>query len=244
MIVSIGVHAETRDTARIETRYGIMDVVEHHLDTVDIRFQGKVVRSFEALNASLYRVTPNSQREFVIVDALTPGMYCHHFFILIELHSDGQVIASRPFGTCKELKGVKFRGETLLVQLVGPYVPGRPKSATPADFEWLNGNIVQLSGEAAPSECKAAAEAAKVGSAPANPDGRMYKVVGQGRLQFLSAPSFGCDQTGVFVIAGDMVRAYQNVEPYTFVRYVNPKSGKAVQGWVMSDRLVEAANTP
>jgi len=215
-----------------------------HEGGVDIRFQGKVVRSAEVDSASLYRVTPNGKREFVIVDGWTPGLYCHHVFYLVELYADGKAVASDQFGACKELQGAKFQGETPLILLSDPYVPGRSRSSETAGFEWKNGSIVQVSGELpakSASECAMAVDATKADSSPIDPVHRAYKVTGKGRLQFLSAPDLGCEQIGVFVIAGDTVTADKRFGAYTFAHYVNPKSGKAAHGWVLSSRLVEVS---
>jgi hypothetical protein len=111
-------------------------------------------------------------------------------------------------------------------------------------FEWKNGNIVQVSGEVpakSPSECAAATDATRVGSSSIDPGHRAYKVSGKGRLQFLSAPDLSCEPTGVFAIAGDTVIAGRNFGAYTFVHYVNPKSGRPAQGWLLSSRLVEVS---
>lgn len=141
-ILSIGVQAGTGDKTRIEKGYGIIDVAEHS-ETVDIRFRGKVVHSVQALGASLYHVTPNSKREFVVVDALTPGLHCRHVFLLVELYADGKAIASNPFGTCKELRSVEFNGDAPRIRLGEPDIPERRRSREPTDFEWRDGRIVQ-----------------------------------------------------------------------------------------------------
>lgn len=240
VVLSIGVQAQSKDTKRLETRYGTMSVAGH-ADFVDIVFGDDLVRSFEALDASLYRVTPQGQREFVIVDVLTPGLNCHHVFVLVELHSYSNAMVSEPFGECKELQGVEFHGESPVIRLREPDISGRRKSLVSSDFEWRNGKIVELSGTVgtkAPNAC-ATAGTVKDSSSPDNSIGRIYRVASPGRLQFLSAPSPGCEQGGVFVVSGDTVRGYQHVGLYTFVRYVNPKSAKSVEGWVISSRLVE-----
>jgi hypothetical protein len=241
-MVSTCVGAASRNATRIDTRYGIVDVVDH-AGTVDIRFRGEVVRSIEALGASLYRVTPDGQREFVIVDAMTPGLHCRHVFVLVDISSDGEVIASNPFGACKEFKGVELRGEAPVIHLGEPDVPGRTNPLATMDFESRDGNIVQVSGQAATrpaSDCAALAEAAGTGSSSIDSGERTYKVSGQGRLQFLSAPSPACHQPGIFVIPGDTVRASRRFDSYSYVQYVNPKSGKTARGWVTSSRLAEA----
>lgn len=244
LAMSTGAHAETVNLQRIETRYGAVDVLEHS-GGVDIRFRGKVVRSAEVESASLYRVTPGGPREFVIVDGWTPGLYCHHVFYLVEVYANGKAVASDQFGACHELQGAKLQSEHLLILLSDPYVPGGRSSPGSTSFEWKDGSIVQVSGEVpakSPSECVAANDATRVGSSLSDPDHRAYKVKGKGRLQFLSAPDLGCEQTGIFVIAGDTVIADKHFGAYTFVHYVNPKSGKPAQGWVLSNRLVEVSS--
>lgn len=66
-ILSIDAQGGSKDTTQIETRYGTVEVATHS-DTLDIRFRGKVVRSVDAPDALLYRITPKDQREFVLVD--------------------------------------------------------------------------------------------------------------------------------------------------------------------------------
>jgi hypothetical protein len=242
-----------RVATRIDTRYGTVDVVDR-ADTVDIRFRGEVVRSLEAPAASLFRVPPRDGREFVIVDAMQPGLHCRHVFVLVEIAADGEVVASNPFGECKELKGVAFKEGAPLIRLADPVpaAPGTPPVTT--DFESRDGNIVQVTGTVpvpvpvpvppAPAkpagDCAAAAEAAQAGASAVDARGASVKVGGQGRLPFLSAPNAACRQPGVFVIPGDTLRASRRFDAYTFVHYVNPRNGNTAQGWVSSSRLVGA----
>ncbi len=132
-------------TERIDTRYGVVDVVENP-DTVTIRFQGKVLSTVKALGASLYRVNPKDEREFVVVDNFTSGLYCHHVFVLVELHAGGKASTSEPFGECKELAGVAFHAGAPVIRLREPAIPGRRKSSIPAAYEWRSGKIVERPG--------------------------------------------------------------------------------------------------
>jgi hypothetical protein len=254
MAMAIVVPAAGRDTGRvatrIDTRYGVVDVVDR-ADTVDIRFKGEVVRSLAAPGASLFRVPPRDGREFVIVDAMQAGLHCRHVFVLVEIAADGEVVASNPFGECKELKGVAFRDGAPLIRLGDPVIAGQGASAVTTDFESRDGNIVQVAGAvpmptptptpAKPAgDCAAAAEAAQAGGSAVDARGASVKVGGQGRLPFLSAPNAACRQPGVFVIPGDTLRASRRFDAYTFVYYVNPRNGNTAQGWVNSSRLVES----
>ena len=65
-------------------------------------------------------------------------------------------------------------------------------------------------------------------------------VVGVGRVQFYSAPSFRCPMHGVFVIPKDELIAYaQSDDGWSSVMYTNPGTGDHVSGWVRSVRLKE-----
>lgn len=301
MAAAIHVQAATTDPTRIDTRYGQLDTVER-ADTTTVRFRGKTVGMLPAFGASLYRITQSGPREFVIVDGWTPGLHCHHVFLLVEVFADGNAAASKPFGECKELQGAEMRGETPVVRLGEPYIPERGQSLALTDFEWKNGTMVRTgpgavgrtaapakdagrplalaapapAGQAAPkppapksaapaapaapvavralppkaavpaaaaasvrpvNKCSAAADAATAGGTAVDVPQRSAKVIGQGRLPFLSAPDAACEQPGIFIVSGDAVQVERRFGEYAYVRYVNPKSGKGVQGWVAGGRL-------
>lgn len=62
-------------------------------------------------------------------------------------------------------------------------------------------------------------------------------VTGKGRLHFHLAPHAACRDDQVFVVPGDSVTGYAEYEGWTWVMYVNPKSGKEFQGWVPDARV-------
>jgi len=62
-------------------------------------------------------------------------------------------------------------------------------------------------------------------------------VIGNGRLQFYSAPQTGCAMPGLFVVPKDELIAYARTRNWTSVMYSNPKTGNIVSGWVRSSRL-------
>ena len=70
---------------------------------------------------------------------------------------------------------------------------------------------------------------------PGDDAGRV--VIGAGRLQFYSAPSYSCKMRGIFVIERQMVDAYTKYGEFTSVVYLRNKHGKPVMGWVKSGRL-------
>lgn len=62
-------------------------------------------------------------------------------------------------------------------------------------------------------------------------------VVGQGRLQFYSAPALRCKMQGTFIVPGDQVVAYTEHNGFTSVMYLHPKTQEDTMGWVSSNRL-------
>ncbi|MBP2198265.1 hypothetical protein [Pantoea cypripedii] len=65
----------------------------------------------------------------------------------------------------------------------------------------------------------------------------LYKVGGQGRLQFYSAPDAKCIMKGTFVIPGNDLIAY--VEYGGFYRVMYVADDDQVTGWVKKNRLIE-----
>lgn len=64
-----------------------------------------------------------------------------------------------------------------------------------------------------------------------------YKVVGEGRLYFYTAPHESCRTKDIFVVPGDDLIAYTEYKGWYSVLYANPKTGKDYDGWVKSKRL-------
>lgn len=94
----------------------------------------------------------------------------------------------------------------------------------------------------AADDCKAIDERAALSGARIPGSEGIYRVVGQGRLQFYSAPSEACAMKGVFILPGEQVSAYILFGEFTAVMYVNRKTLVDVEGWVKTSRL-EATGT-
>ena len=62
-------------------------------------------------------------------------------------------------------------------------------------------------------------------------------VVGNGRLQFMSAPDEHCAEPGLFMVPGDSLNVKAEQGAYALVAYTNPKTHAHVEGWVHNDRL-------
>jgi hypothetical protein len=80
------------------------------------------------------------------------------------------------------------------------------------------------------------ASAIKAGSAvPAAAAQRQVK--GTGRLQFYTAPATACVMKGIFILPKEAVTAIASQAGYTRVKYVNPRTGFEVTGWVDAQRV-------
>jgi len=64
-----------------------------------------------------------------------------------------------------------------------------------------------------------------------------YKVAGEGRLYFYSAPDGNCRTKDIFVIPGNELIAYAEHKGWFSVMYINSKTGNDYEGWVESKRL-------
>ena len=64
-----------------------------------------------------------------------------------------------------------------------------------------------------------------------------YKVIGDGKLYFHSAPDAKCRTKDVFVIPKDHLIGYSEYNGWYSVMYVNPKTGEEFEGWVESKKL-------
>lgn len=66
----------------------------------------------------------------------------------------------------------------------------------------------------------------------------LYKVGGEGHLQFYSAPDDKCLLKGTFVIPNDDLYAYVELNGFYRVMYLS-NDGDQIMGWVKKNRLIE-----
>jgi hypothetical protein len=88
-------------------------------DRTAVRFGNKTLAVFEGLGVELLHVVSEGDVEYVIVDQDSPGMpWCHHQFVVVELHADAAPVLSPVFGSCAELTGVEHADAGLRIHLV------------------------------------------------------------------------------------------------------------------------------
>ena len=98
--------------------------------------------------------------------------------------------------------------------------------------------LVSLDANAAGDICTRIAEMANGAKAqiPAYMSGR--KVIGKGRAYFYTAPDERCRDNRTYVIPGDRVEAYADLQKFTLATYWS-SNGNDVSGWILSTRLAE-----
>jgi photosynthetic reaction center cytochrome c subunit len=123
-----------------------------------------------------------------------------------------------------------------------PTVPAAPRAAVASAVPVLPPVVAVApqpvsSGAATNSACAALADSAgKLSvSVPAAQGQRQVK--GKGRLQFFSAPASTCAMKGIFILPAEAVTAYASQAGYMRVKYVNPRTGFEVTGWVEAQRV-------
>jgi hypothetical protein len=97
--------AATRHDAAFES---IGPIAGEGYDRTAVRFAGKTLAVFEGMGVELLHVVSAGDVEYVIVDQDSPGMpWCHHQFVVVELHADEAPVLSPVFGSCAELMGAE-----------------------------------------------------------------------------------------------------------------------------------------
>jgi hypothetical protein len=72
---------------------------------------------------------------------------------------------------------------------------------------------------------------------PSNQSGR--EVITSTRSYFYTAPKSTCANKQLFLIKGDVVDAYFDYGDYTYVMYINLKTGEDTTGWLLTHHLKE-----
>jgi hypothetical protein len=90
---------------RISSRYGEMSATRRDEGTFVLTLNTKPVTQVSASELSLYRVTPQGDTEYIIVELWRPGLNCQRSYVILALHAEGKAERSRVFGECAELRG-------------------------------------------------------------------------------------------------------------------------------------------
>src|SRR4051812_27084710 len=88
---------------RISSRYGEVSTTPGDEGSFVISLNTERVTEVSASEVSLYRVTPNGDTEYIIVELWQPGLNCQRSYVILALHPGGKAQRSRVFGECTEL---------------------------------------------------------------------------------------------------------------------------------------------
>jgi len=217
----------------IDGRYGRTEI-RYIAGKPAVFHQGRKVLSVnEADEAAIFHVIPGSSQDFIVIKSWKPGLNCHNSYRLLSIQANGLVQASPELGDCTDLAGISFAGTSPIIHL-------RQAAGTKIEqLMWKDGKIVALppASEACFSKHEQAIE--KGGRSKSQQAGPVT-ALGEGRLQFYSAPDESCAIAGTFVVPGDHLDASRANGRYTLVVYQHPKTAKVAAGWVESARLKSA----
>lgn len=187
----------------------------------------------EADKASIVRVIPGTAQDFVLIQSWKPADKCPASYRLLNVPGSGTLQATTEIGRCMDLVGITLAGTypVLHFQQAG-------KAAKVEQLMWKDGAQIEL--PATTAACFSRHEQAAEKGSRIAPQQAAHLVIGEGRLQFNSAPDEHCAAAGTFVVPGDSLMASRLYGRYTLVLYQHPKSGKATVGWVDSARLKPA----
>jgi hypothetical protein len=233
-----GAYAESE---KLQTRYGVLRVKESRdkSDIYQIDFNGAKVLNIDALAVDMKRVPPMGEDEYVIIDATVAGLNCHHEFVLLEIKKNGAISASKKFGECHELAGVRHDRKNLVLQLRSSTAStdGVASDIKPSftEYRWSSGVISK--DEEGLSWCEIARRSSEPQWKVLAISDRRRVVFGEGRLYFYSAPDEECTNKKLFIVPGDSMEIFKAFDKYSFISYKNQNTGKISSGWVVSERL-------
>jgi hypothetical protein len=113
---------------RIGSRYGEVSATRRDEGTFDITLNTRPVTEVPASEVSFYRVTPQGDTEYIIVELWQPGLNCRHSYVVLALHAEGKVESSRVFGECTELHGASHVRGGVQVELRPALQPDASKT--------------------------------------------------------------------------------------------------------------------
>lgn len=122
----------------VETRYGRAEIVSDG-DKYAVLFKGKEIAIFEGHDVGLYRITPNGQNEYLIIDIGKNGLNCRHEFSIFEISPQLETFVSKQFGECAELQGVKYLLDGVFVELRSTVIGTKKQKIS--KYLWVNRKI-------------------------------------------------------------------------------------------------------
>jgi len=225
------------DQVTVATRHGAVSVIPASEERSALLFKGKPIARMNG-DASLHKLAIRAERDYVLADAMVPGLHCKHEFVLMEIAAEGAPVASKPFGHCMTLFGARLQDGKAVVQLEEAAAETQGQTRV-HEFAFAGGRLEELPGVL--DYCEASARAAGSIAVALTQDVANKTVAGSGRAYFHSAPLEACRTPKLFLVPGDRVRADRETDAFVEIEYRHPKSGQVVRGWMRRDRLLDPA---
>ena len=225
------------DQVGVSTRHGTLSVIPASAERSALLFNRQPIARMNG-DASLHKLAIRAERDYVLADAMVPGLNCKHEFVLIEIRAEGAPAVSKPFGQCMTLFGARLQDSKAVVQLEEAVADAQGATRV-HEFAFAAGRLEELPGVL--DYCEASARAAGSIAVALTPDVANKTVAGAGRAYFHSAPLEACRTSREFLVPGDKVRADRETDAFVEVEYRHPKSGQVFKGWLRRDRLLDPA---
>jgi hypothetical protein len=233
--ICAGLHAD--DRTAVATRYGMVSVIPASEERSALLFRNKPLARMNG-DASLYKLSIRAERDYVLADAMRPGLDCKHEFLLLDIGAEGAPAVSAPFGHCMTLFGARLQDGKAVVQLAESPAVERAHMRV-HEFSFEEGKVRELPGEL--GYCEATARAAGSEAVGLSPDAANKVVDKAGRAWFHSAPDEECRTPKLFLVPGDRVEASRETGAFVEVQYRHPRTGVVTKGWIRRDRLLDPA---
>ncbi len=225
------------DHTAVATRHGAVSVIPASEERSALLFKGKPVARMQG-DASLHKLAIRAERDYVLADAMLPGLNCKHAFVLLEIGTESGPVVSAPFGQCMTLFGARLQDGKAIVQLADAPAVERARMRV-HEFSFEEGKMRELPGEL--GYCEATALAAASAAVALTPDEANKVVDKAGRAWFHSAPDEECRTPKLFLVPGDRVEASRETGAFVEVQYRHPRTGVLTRGWIRRDRLLDPA---
>ena len=127
---------------RIVSRYGDISAVRRDEGAFVILLNTRSVAEVLASEVSLYRVTPQGDAEYIIMELWQPGLSCQHSYAMLALHAEGKTERSRVFGECTDLRRVSHVRGGVEVELRPVFQPDASKTVL-EHYLFFNGKVAR-----------------------------------------------------------------------------------------------------
>jgi len=123
----------------LQSRYGLLSAQRSsESDSYRISLDDRRIADAKAEDIRLYRITPHGTSEHIVVEAWSPGLYCHYRYFILTIKKDMSIQRSPSFGECQRLQSATYRRDGAVVVLAsnGP----SPKTES---FVWHGGRLTR-----------------------------------------------------------------------------------------------------